>query len=75
MSWREDVDAVADGRPHGPLLNGISGGIFPCACGERFESGWVTYRHGRKAAPLSLVSGIRLWADPTMPSDTVRIVP
>lgn len=45
MGWREDVDAVTAGTPHGPLLNGISGGVFPCACGERFGSGWVVYRH------------------------------
>jgi hypothetical protein len=74
MGWREDVDAVTNGTLHGPLLNGISGGVFPCACGERFESGWVIYRHGHKQAQQSLVDGLRLWTDPTIPPDTVRII-
>lgn len=51
MGWREDVDAVTAGTPHGPLLNGVSGGVFPCACGERFGSGWVVYRHGAPIPP------------------------
>jgi hypothetical protein len=53
MGWREDVEAVTAGTPHGPLLNGMSGGVFPCACGERYLGrGGVVYRHGyREATP------------------------
>jgi hypothetical protein len=51
MGWREDVDAVTAGEPHGPLLNGVSGGVFPCSCGEQFSSGGLTYRHGAPLTP------------------------
>jgi hypothetical protein len=74
MGWREDVDAVTNGRPHGPLLNGISGGVFPCACGMKFTDGRVVYRHGDKDAQHSEIGGLRLWSDPTMAADTVTIV-